>query len=144
MKRNIPFLLAGVIGLLLACNREDSVLPDPSMSASYDMVCKDFIPLKSEAPGEDQSCVFWEYDGDSTLTMTHYNAGFNCCPEEILTSMKISGDTLYVTEREKYVVTFIEEYVIAPDPPLVFEIDLENDLSGDVCQDRDYYPWGSW
>lgn len=167
MKPIILFLLAGIIGLFVSCNKEDPVLPDPSMSALYDMICKDYDPLKGEEPGENQSCIFWEYDGDSTLTMTHYNAGFNCCPEEILTSMRISGDTLYVTERDslqlckcnclydidfvvhnlkpqKYVVRFVEEYVIEPNPPLVFEIDLEEDLSGEVCQDRDYYPWGNW
>jgi len=165
MKTNIIFLLAAIAGLLVACNKEDPVIPDPSMSTSYDMICKGLDPVKSEVPGKNQTCIKWEYDGDSTLSMTHYNAGFNCCPEAFLTSMQISGDTLYVTERDsmqlcrcnclydidfvvhnlkpqKYVVRFIERYVIDPNPPLVFDIDLEKDLSGEVYQDRDYYPWG--
>lgn len=167
MKPIILFLLAGTIGLFLACNKEDPILPDPSMSAVYDMVCKYQDSIKGEELEKNQTCVFWEYDGDSTLTLTHYNAGFNCCPVAILTSMIISGDTVYVTERDslqlcrcnclydldfvvhhlkpqKYIVKFIERYVIEPNPPLVFEIDLEEDLSGEVYQDRDYNPWGNW
>ncbi len=164
MKIKVLLILSISLFGIYSCNRED-IYPDPYMSDSYDMVCKDKGPLKGEGPESNQTCVDWEYDGDSTLQFTHYNAGFNCCPEAILTSMKISGDTIYISERDsmqlcrcnclydidfsihnlrpqKYIVEFVEAYVVEPSPPLVFEIDLKDALSGKVCQDRDYYPWG--
>ncbi len=163
MKSQINILFLLFISLV-ACNKEESVEPDPSMTSTTDMICNFQFPMKGDEPGENQSCVFWEYDGDSTLLMTHYNAGFNCCPEAILTSMEIRGDTLYITERDsmqlcrcnclfdidfvvhnlksqKYVVKFIEPFVIEPNQPLIFNIDLENNLSGRDCDFRDYYPW---
>ena len=164
MHRFSPIILVAILGMIVACNREETIYPDPYLSDSYNMICKFLDPLKGEDPAENQTCVDWEYDGDSTFTMTHFNSGFNCCPVAILTSMRMSGDTLYIAERDsmqlcrcnclydidfvvhylkpqKYVVRFIEPFVIDPMPPLVFEINLEEEMSGRVCQNRDYYPW---
>jgi hypothetical protein len=156
-------VMAGLV--LSACNREDEVKPDPVMSSSTDMVCKFTVPLKGESPGPNQTCVMWEYTEEGTLLLTHYNAGFNCCPEKILTSMQISGDTIIITERDSlqlcrcnclydidfvienveqanYVIRFDEPFVTDPKQPLQFVIDLDEASSGKYCEYRDYYPWG--
>ena len=147
-----------------SCGRSDEPVLDPLMSSSSDMVCKNQGLLKDESIETNQTCVYWDYTEDGLFTMTHYNAGFNCCPEAILSSMTVSGDTIYIVERDsmqlcrcnclydidfvisnlqakKYVVSFDEPFVIEPKVPLVFEIDLENDVSGKYCEFRDFYPW---
>ncbi|MBT3242798.1 MAG: hypothetical protein HN352_06580 [Bacteroidetes bacterium] len=167
MKHNIPifliFLIA-FISLIAACDKEDTVQPDPYVSIETDLMCNSEFGSKTDEPGPGQSCVWWEYDGDSTLLLQHFNAGFNCCPEEILLSLDFIGDTIVVTERDsmqlcrcnclynlditvhhvkpkKYVVQMLEPFVKDPKSPLIFNIDLVNQKSGKVCDDRDYYPW---
>lgn len=158
------YFVALLFVVLASCNREDTPDPDPVMLYATDMQCKFQTPLKGDTPGVDQSCVSWNFEED-TLYLTHYNAGFNCCPEKILTSFRISGDTLYVTERDSlqlcrcnclydidykfanlneqaYILHFDEPFVIDPKEPLEFEIDLKNEPTGKFCQNRDYYPWG--
>ena len=153
------FLLIGI-----SCGRDDEPVLDPEMTSSSDMVCKYQEPLKEETPSSNETCVFWEYNDDGLFTMTHYNAGFNCCPEAILTSMTVSGDTIYIVERDslqlcrcnclydidfvisnlqakKYVVSFDEPFVTDPKVPLVFEVDLEAGESGKYCEYREFYPW---
>ena len=153
-------------GLLVfsSCSRGDEPVLDPVMSSTSDMICKYQGPLKAEPIESNETCVYWEYTEDGLFTMTHFNAGFNCCPEAILTSLTLSGDTIFVSERDsmqlcrckclydidfvisnlqpkKYIISFDEINVQAPDRPLVFEIDLENKISGKFCEIRDYYPW---
>lgn len=164
MKRN-AFLWVLIISLSFSCKREEPQELLPVLDSSCDLVCKSNAPLKGEEPDRNQSCVFWEYDGEGILTMTHFNAGFNCCPEAILTSMKINGDTLEITERDsmqlcrcnclydvdfvirdlkpgKYVVRIHEPFVIEPLLPLTFTLDLEAQVAGKACDYREYYPWG--
>ncbi len=158
----ISLIMVGAVAI--SCTRENQPDPDPEMSSSSDLICKFDSPLKGETPGPNKTCVFWEYNEEGSFTMTHYNAGFNCEPGEILTSMKISGDTIYISERDlthearcnclfnvdfviqnlkagQYVVKFDEPFVVDPKEPLVFTVDLEEDSEGQVCQYRDYYPW---
>ena len=162
--RNLSILFVAFLMFGSSCGRDDEPVLDPEMSSSTDMVCKFMVPLKGDAPGPNQTCVFWEYNDDGLFTMTHYNAGFNCCPEAILTSMTVSGDTIFIVERDslqlcrcnclydidfvienlqaqKYIVSFYEPFVVEPKAPLVFEIDLEAEVSGKYCEYRDYYPW---
>ncbi|MCD6347427.1 MAG: hypothetical protein J7L96_08415 [Bacteroidales bacterium] len=159
------FAMAGLVGLIVACSRVEPVEPDPYVSLETDMLCKSRGVLKGEAPGAGESCVWWEYDGDSTLILKHLNAGFNCCPEKLFTDLAIKGDTIEITERDslqlcrcncfydlditvhhvksqKFIVHFVEPFVTGLKDPLIFQIDLENQSSGKACQDRDYYPWG--
>ena len=165
MKNTIIFLIAGLMGVFVACNKEDPVNPDPYASLETDMLCKSGVELKGEGPDAGQSCVLWEYSEDSVLILKHLNAGFNCCPEKLFTDLAIKGDTIEITERDslqlcrcnclydleitihylkpqKYIIHMVEPFVVEPKEPLIFEIDLKNQSSGKVCADRDYYPWG--
>jgi hypothetical protein len=95
--------------------------------------------------------------------MVHYNAGFNCCPEQILVNMEVKGDSILITEddlvsecrcnclfhvnltlhnldRTKYHVKVMEPLARA-DNLLMFDIDLKKNPTGQACVERDYYPW---
>ena len=45
-------------------------------------------------------CMIWEYDGSSELLLTHANAAFNCCPEEILADYTYKANTIHIYEGE--------------------------------------------
>ena len=107
--------------------------------------CLSFAPLKGNQPGQNQSCIFYEYDGDSVLKINHYNSAFNCCPEEIITSFELRNDTIYIVEDDakqlckcnclfnvemtihnlppgKYVIRIEEPYVTQEDQIFVFDM----------------------
>lgn len=139
---------------------------DISGIVTYQSLCKS---LKSEAVDDytpdSLSCVSYEYDASAkTLTMTHINTAFNCCPgpitcdvvilsgavviRELETTAICDCDCLYdITiklsgvERKTYTFVFIEPYSGDQDK-LIFEIDLATQISGKACVDRKQYPWG--
>ena len=113
-----------------------------------------------------EECLQYEWTGQGTLGLTHINAGFNCCPERVLGSVAVQGNTITVTETETgglcncdclydldYVITNLDSghytlvvvptgYVPAGDPPLTFAVDLTAPTNGVVCVRRSGYPWG--
>lgn len=164
MKATLPLFLIATTLIVYACDREHAELPDPVLSSYSDLQCKFTDPEKGESPGSDQTCVSWTYNEEQTLLMTHFNSGFNCCPEAIITTMTVSNDTIYIIERDaeqlcrcnclydvdleitdlpvgKYVIRFDEPFVTGPKQPLSFELDLKKQPEGKICQSRDYYPW---
>ena len=159
MKR-ILFFTALVL-LLGSCEKPQDV--PTSLTSTSDVVCKSGEDLKTGEPGKTQSCISFEYDGDSTLYMVHYNAGFNCCPEQILVDLEVKGDSLIITEddlkqdcrcnclfhvnitvhnlkRTKYHVKFIEP-LARVESLLVFDLDLKKKPTGQECVVRNYIPW---
>jgi len=114
----------------------------------------------------DQSCIAWEYDGESQLVIRHINAGLNCCPEgqaEVTVSegvitvdeTTIDGlcDCLCLFDVSFLVVSLPPgEYTIVVDEPLwsepgemfEFTVDLNASPTGMVCTDRNRYPWGTY
>jgi len=114
-----------------------------------------------------QSCMDYQYDSEGTLTFTHVNAGFNCCPTALLAEFDFAPEVITVTEIEDltgggchclclfdlqmqitglppgtYRMIVNEPYRDSADPPFVFDLDLTGPTSGSVCVERDYYPWG--
>ena len=110
------------------------------------------------------SCVHYLYD-ESThkLVMTHINAGFNCCPEEIYCEIITHNDTIIIEEFENrqdcnclclfdldielqgiaegaYIVKFIEPYA-GNEEKLIFEMDLTSGIEGEYCVVRKGGPW---
>ncbi|MFH0762001.1 MAG: hypothetical protein V2A67_10915 [Bacteroidota bacterium] len=163
MKKLIILLVSA--SLLAACE----IFGDRpvTISSSCDLVCKKGggDPLKGSDPAPDQTCVVYSFDDDSTLTMMHYNAGFNCCPEKILTDVRVEGDSLIITEKGKevgckcnclfhvelkvynlkprtYHVRFEEDLFVPDSSRLVFDINLKNTPGGNACVTRSAYPWG--
>jgi hypothetical protein len=111
------------------------------------------------------SCINYMYDKDSkTLSLSHLNAGFNCCPESLYCKISINADTIMIEEFEKnnacdcnclfdldyelsgvekksYFLKFTEPYALDQEP-LLFEIDLSAQIEGSYCVTRTQYPWG--
>ncbi|MCX6828907.1 MAG: hypothetical protein NT002_06440 [candidate division Zixibacteria bacterium] len=102
------------------------------------------------------NCVTVEYDGKRVLRLKHINAVFNCCPDSILADIRISRDSITITERElnsgcrclcnydldyeiinlkpdDYTVTFITPYLLPLMESLIFTIDLRVDTTGLYC-----------
>jgi hypothetical protein len=159
MKNLIYF--AAMILILSACERQDGGVM--YLTSDSDLVCRSGGGLKTDDPLSNQSCIRFEYDGDSTLYMVHLNAGFNCCPEEILVDMEVKGDSILITEnqrkagcrcnclfhvnltvhnleRTKYHVKVMEP-LARVDNLLMFDLDLKKEPNGQVCVERSYYPW---
>jgi hypothetical protein len=111
----------------------------------------------------------YTYDGESTLLLKHINAGFNCCPDEIIANITIEGNLITIEEDEslesggcdciclfdldleitnlqpgEYTIKVIELYVFPDDEPLEFTVDLSSSPSGIYCVERTIYPWGDW
>lgn len=157
-------LISGVFVLLFSCERQGPH-PDPlSISVASDMICKANIPLKSGDPAPENPCINYNYDGDSLLSMTHYNAGFNCCPESFAVDIEVKGDSLIIREddakhgcrcnciynlqlkvhnlpADTYHVRIVESYFNSNWPRLVFDVDLKKDSVGQFCVTR---PEGWW
>lgn len=110
-----------------------------------------------------QSCISFTYS-NQTLFITHFNAGFNCCPGTLSASFSLLNDTLSIYENESqalcdcnclydlemeanqlnagfYVVRFVEPYVSIPSEELIFNINLNDSTTGTFCVDRNQYPW---
>ena len=123
--------------------------------------------LKSSTVGTDVadslSCVEYSFDkANHKLNLTHINAAFNCCPEDLYVQASLNGNTIVVEESEKsaacscnclydleielsgvgaenYTIKFIEPY--ANESEIIFEVDLANTSEGEFCVTRKEYPW---
>lgn len=169
MKTRTILLFVLPVFLLFSCERNNSeIAGDPFMESFADVEeCLSFTPLKGNQPGPGESCIHYFYDGDSTLEIIHYNSGFNCCPEEILTTFELLGDTIFITEDDakelcrcnclfnvemtihnippgKYVIKITEPYVEEENQVFIIDLDLENIPMDQVCKTREFYPWGDY
>ncbi len=112
-----------------------------------------------------QSCIEYSFDQSSKrLSIKHYNACFNCCPESLYCTIIDRNDTIIIQEFEqhmgckcnclydlnlevngiesgKYQLRIIEPYAGIQDK-LRFELDLLKQKSGTFCVTRSQYPWG--
>jgi len=165
MKKYIGFLF--VIALLYSsCEQQSSNMSDPILSVNSDSACKQWTFKADAQPGPDQSCIRWSYDDNGTLTITHINAGFNCCPEKLLASFEINDNNIYITEDDSLALCHCnclydlemvlqniapDNYILHISEPLVadsseqfrIELDLKHHAQGEFFIDRTFYPWGS-
>ena len=126
--------------------------------------CKQFGPGPGEFTPVTADCIFYRYDGVSKLTITHVNAGFNCCPGELTAVVDIANQIITITEAEEqsacrclclydveyeivdlvpgtYTIRFVEVYTDENDEVLECTVDLTSAPSGLHCLDRNHYPW---
>lgn len=129
--------------------------------------CKTFVTGVDSSSSQD--CIEWEYDGAGQLHVRHINAGFNCCPDEIVVNAYVDTGAVFIEEQEyfgvsggcsclclfdleftvtnvypgTYVIHVLELYLIEGDDPLAAIITLDpTPASGSFCVDRAHYPWG--
>lgn len=113
---------------------------------------------------QNQDCIEYQYYGDSVLEIRHINAGFNCCPGEIVARVDINDNMIVIKESEtesqclclclfdvnyrieglmpgKYTIKIIEPYTNDQEEKLEFTLDLSRATSGTYCVRRNHYPW---
>lgn len=173
--RVFVFLIAALT-FLPGCGDSSSPLHRPhDPGATLTIVdyegCKQFDAAALAATPPDQDCVLYEWNGDGTLLLSHVNAGFNCCPGEIIAEIEVvladydpGPNLIRITEGEtdgmcdcqclfdveyriedlpplSYTILFVEPYVGAGEEILAFEVDLGDTVSGSHCVERTRYPW---
>lgn len=163
-KISSAFLSLLFISLLFAsCEREGHHVTASVIDHSD---CKGLKSGSGEEPVPDTlSCISYSYDSSSkTMSLTHINAGFNCCPGKLICNIDIIGDTLVIYENEastgcncdclydleisvemleskRYTVKIVEPYC-GSQQKLIFEASLPDDPAGSFCAVRKQYPWG--
>ena len=111
-----------------------------------------------------EDCIDYVYTNDGTLTMTHVNSAFNCCPGELTADITISNNKITIEEHEEiagchcnclydieyridnltagiYTIEIITPYVDETEY-LEFTMDLTSPGTGSFCITRNTYPWG--
>jgi hypothetical protein len=145
--------------------------PPPSCPTGYLINyegCKEFGKGgATDSIPPNQDCVAYQYDGAGVLLLRHVNAGFNCCPTEILAEVTIEDGIISIVEDEslegggcfclclfdvdysidnlpsgEYTIRVYGMYLQEGDQILEFTVDLGSSPSGIHCVYRDHYPWG--
>ena len=145
--------------------------PAPCAGPTVEVVqtgeCKSMELGTGEKDALNLDCVEYVYDGAATLSLTHINAGFNCCPTRITAEVSLADNVITITEGEtfeeggpclclclfdvemvvsnlspgQYTIYVAELYLQNGDTPLEFGVDLSGATSGSYCVERAYYPW---
>jgi hypothetical protein len=157
-----PVWLIGCLAIMIGCDREPAAIP--SVGAVSSSGCKDLVLKKGESTTPDQDCIQYQWQRGDSLQVLHVNAGFNCCPEGFRTELKVSGDTLIISEfensslcdcsclfdltyslagieRKTWWIRIVEPYVKETDEKLIFKADLGKYSEGEYCALRTGYPW---
>jgi len=161
--KNKPFLFLIILLGTLGCERETAVVPAINLIRSS--TCKSHEVKASDYQSPETDCVQCSWVAGDTLHIKHINAGFNCCPEGFNTSLKVSGDTLVITEsehsslcdccclfdlefdltgitRKSWWIRVEEPYRKPTDDRVIFNINLSEITQKEVCFVRTGYPWG--
>jgi hypothetical protein len=165
MKKEFFSFLTGLfIGLIyFSCENEDHIVAGKILSNSACKTSKS--EFYTDITPDSLSCIDYSYEKyDTRLLIKHINAGFNCCPGKLFCVVKMSGDTIIITEYEKssmcdcnclydleieitgvtskqYQVKFIEPYS-SEQKKIIFKMDLAYHPESSFCVIRKQYPWG--
>ncbi|MBE0645741.1 MAG: hypothetical protein IH600_16800 [Bacteroidetes bacterium] len=168
LRRNV---FAAVLMICLACigceqEESDPIVTDPVIAGNLVSVegCKS--GFTKSAADRNIGCMKFQYDAASRkLTLTHVNAGFNCCPEEINAEVTVEKGVIRIVESERgpncrcnclfdlnilvenvpagmFTVVVDEPLRNEKDIPIEFTIDLSKESEGEHCVPRNFYPWG--
>jgi hypothetical protein len=157
------------IAVLSGCGDSNTTgTSNPTLIPSGSLVdftdCKQFGEGPPEYEPVTADCIFYRYDGVGELNITHINAGFNCCPGDLIATVDIANQIITITESESqsacrclclydveyeivdlvpgtYTIRFVEVYTDENEDVLECTVDLAADPSGLHCLDRDHYPW---
>lgn len=167
IKRAIPviFIVQLMCFVFISCNDDSS---SSAGGFSYSFVasdCKDVLFSEGFILDEAvEDCLFLEVTADGSATVLHSNATFNCCPGEIVTDVRVDGNTIYISENEReagclclclydivyrfeglpaglYSVIVDEPYRAPFDPVLQCDFSFQPESSSHCCVKRATYPW---
>lgn len=157
------FWMIGLIVSLTNCEHDPS--PVQSVSSVSSSECKKYGLKGVFDHPSSEDCIQYKWINGDTLLIKHVNAGFNCCPQGFRAELKVSGDTLVISESENsslcdcsclfdldYHLTGItkgtwwirvnEQYVQQSDAKkILFRIELLKDTESEFCVTRTGYPW---
>ena len=171
-------LFGALVGLLIlvlapsgsACRRETTGESRPTAvtgALEGHSNCKDGAGPSGDATAESRDCVAYMLSSDGMLLLTHVNAAFNCCPDDLTAHITVVGDTITIREREvsarpcsclclydlnyrfknvepgTYTLTFVEPYANGSDEPLTLTVDPQRSTPGRSCVERSGYPWNT-
>jgi hypothetical protein len=153
--------------LVGGCKKSEDTQMSPTGALLGYNGCKQFLQTAGTdpfAPSAENDCIEFSYDGESTLTLKHINAGFNCCPGDITAAIEIGSGRIIITENEneqgcdclclfdvqyeiinlppgRYTIRIIGLYLDESDEPVEVDVDFRETPSGTFCFNRDHYPW---
>jgi len=174
LKKTLPGFLCVILCMGLVtfggCKKSADAQLVPAGALLQRTDCKQFLAnasgtLDEFAPGQEDDCIEYQYNGTNTLVLRHINAGFNCCPGEITAEIEFNSSLITITETEReqgcrclclfdldyevvnlapgvYTLRIIEPYLEAGDQVLEVTLELLSAASGTFCLQRNYYPWG--
>jgi hypothetical protein len=171
ISKRTHFILVILFLLILFGCKENVITAetDPiGILSSYEG-CKTFATTSNSgvsARGINEECIEYVYDGEGLLVLKHINSGFNCCPEKISADIYVSGNMIYIEEREQeqgcfcqclfdvkyeihdltpgeYTIEVKGLYVAASDEEMKFNVQLLDSCSGTYCVIRTHYPWNN-
>jgi len=164
----ITGLILPTLLFLFGCNKGESVQQAITGSLLSHSSCKRITKSTFagvDLSGKGYSSVVYSYNKTKqVLSITHINAGFNCCPDSLYCNVSIVRDSILIKESEaaslcccnclydleigvnglppeEYVIRFIEPY-IGGQKELIINVDLSKVQYGRVDMPRDRYPWG--
>lgn len=158
--RNIILFIS--IFILIGCNGNNGTTSKGGLIRVLSK-CNGFKDRKIKKFDNNTSYVAYNYK-DETLSLTHYNAAFNCCPKSISAQSKIDNNEIHIKEIENtfsqscdctclydleievdniitdiYEISFDEVY---GEDEINFSIDLDKNTSGILSYERTYSPYG--
>lgn len=157
--KKLPFFVMLLLLFAVSCDEDPVSNLQGTLKHASDCLLKN-----GQSPNipTTMSCVSYTYNG--SLSITHSNAVFNCCPGTLSASFNLEGDTIFISESESsglcdcmclydldfeitnlpagiYVLHFIEPYISNENEILECTIDLLNSSSGNNCVERINYPY---
>jgi len=153
-----------IFSLFVSCEKEHSDTNPSGRLTSY-TDCKDNKNFyATDSISSSMSCVEYVFN-NGVLSLTHVNAGFNCCPETIGADITFSENVITINEYETkhdcdcnclydidieidnlesstYDFIFVEPYISFLGEELIFTVNLADSTHGVFCVERVNYPWG--
>ncbi len=143
------------------------IVGDPALEIVDASDCKDFVGVMEEI----DDCVYLSTDDENNLIVFRENACFNCCIEDVVSTIEVRGDSIIIDEKAyepnpcdclclydvTYKISNLSEgryffYLNEPRIPannenmleIMFDFDLKfsEDFSLEKCFERNgFYPW---
>ena len=162
--KSLYLVFAALALIAIACTNTDPNPGDPTGEFKKRSECK-YNDVKLMAEGFDSTHEGIQYKfKDNTLTITHVNAGLNCCPDPMNATVTVKDGVITIDETKSangckcmclfdvdYSVTELPvgTYIIeaksftdlAGDDELKATVDLSKNPEGSFSVARTHYPW---
>jgi hypothetical protein len=165
--QSIIHVMLLLVLFLAACEEKEAMPPVANPEITGSLVSAEGCKSTATRGMDEQNtgCLRYSYDTvTQRLSLTHVNAGFNCCPEVINADISVQDAVIRIVESQvgpncrcnclfdldmvvenlpmgAYTIVVEEPLLDGRDPKLEFAIDLSKQTEGDFCAPRNFYPW---